>query len=1573
VAKNGSVIFEVRAEGKNLKVVQRDVDAVASGVERTDTARKKAGKGQDAYNKREKALYQSGLSSAKGFSKMSQTIGGGSSGLVGAYATLAANVFAATAAFQVLKEAAQFENLVQGLEQVGASAGRNLTFASEKLREVSGYALSTEKAMRSMALGISSGFSTEQMEGLTEIARGASIALGRDMGDAMDRLTRGAAKLEPEILDELGIMVRLDDATEEYATSLGKTASQLTQFERRQAFLNAILEQGEAKFGQLADSVDPNPYDKLSASLSNLQKTVVSAFNVVLGPIINLMSESQAALAAGVTLFASTIVRTMIPSLNNLSQGMANNAKRGADLAKTQAQNLDVSTKLPKAYREAVKGMDDGTISAGGYKEAMNSLNASDRKYIENMDAKEAAKKTEGASYKKSALGVKENNIARLQLVRTYKLQQVAAAKQSMANAVEAGSQQGLRAGFKALVVSVHELNAAKMVGVTSAISLRAAWAMLQTGALATAGAVKVLGASLMAALGWISLIASVGFMIYELFKDKLFPVSETEEKAGKIIESLKSVEGVATSFQKTMDTVEDPASVAIAGYTALLGVMQDLKTNLLDVTRTAESAIARQNKAFDDLQREKQKIVEESEKKITEIEETHWLMRTTRQKIALREARSARNEANNDIVKAEKEKNEKIEKENADRKDGLLKILDQTTAGIRSSEGFGAFSKIQLAGIDALKEKIQNLKPGEALSVDEIKTAMDSMITPVGTIVETFKGARDAASEFNKEVNKLNQKQQTPFDNAITAAEGLGQKFLELEKGYAGMTDKDNISDELKEQRQELIKALKKQMGTDKAIGEEAINKYIKSLKDARQAIIDNREEVKRLQSAQKASARFTKEIGGVAAMRNQLDIQQKLRDAKMNGIQAEIDANIKLRGNLTKEHRKEIEAIEDKAERTNKLESFDKQRKKVLEDINGLGIKMTESIQQNQVEQAKELYELEMARIDMAKRLLDVRGQMLAVQKTELNNQMKLSEMEMQLENAKNRARSRTEGIDLRPAQQLRQFQKFAAQRMQIALAEYNMTVAKVQIERALLTAKTKLIEAELRALKEKTEDKKEKDNLQAIIDSVATIPDAMSQVFDAQVASAQTTLDMANKSLDIEREKLRLANLTSITGGSAKGAVNQKGMLNFANEMRDTMDMAMESGKQSWRDKQIQDTKDFEIEYGITLSDQDWADFEEALTERMGTMSLGEAFENLNLAEQLDFALTPLSNMFTMLSEMGGEHSNLFAALGSSMTNITGAMNVFNETGALDNMNTLFSEGFKNIDMGTLEGAGTAITGIAAGVGAVAQGLASVYQIKAAQTADRIAQIDKEIAATKRLYGGTKKGEKMVAELEKKKEAAKKKQFQQNKKAMIAQAIAGTALGIVGALGSQPWTPFNFVMAGIVAAIGAYQLAVISSMSYQGGGSAGGGPAVPQSVSMGERKNKVDTRGGNVAGELAYMRGERGVGTGASNFTPAFTGYRHRATGGAAYVVGEQGPELFVPEVPGQIVANDEIAEGGAAITANFTINTIDASTMEQTLNTQRGNIINMIREAANNSGEPFLESVDTLGLQTQGGTT
>ena len=50
-------------------------------------------------------------------------------------------------------------------------------------------------------------------------------------------------------------------------------------------------------------------------------------------------------------------------------------------------------------------------------------------------------------------------------------------------------------------------------------------------------------------------------------------------------------------------------------------------------------------------------------------------------------------------------------------------------------------------------------------------------------------------------------------------------------------------------------------------------------------------------------------------------------------------------------------------------------------------------------------------------------------------------------------------------------------------------------------------------------------------------------------------------------------------------------------------------------------------------------------------------------------------------------------------------------------------------------------------------------------------------------------------------------------------------------------------------------------------------------------------------------------------------------------------------------------------GGAQNVNFTINAVDAEGVEAVLERQRGNIIGMIRNAANGYGQNFLEQVDT----------
>jgi hypothetical protein len=191
--------------------------------------------------------------------------------------------------------------------------------------------------------------------------------------------------------------------------------------------------------------------------------------------------------------------------------------------------------------------------------------------------------------------------------------------------------------------------------------------------------------------------------------------------------------------------------------------------------------------------------------------------------------------------------------------------------------------------------------------------------------------------------------------------------------------------------------------------------------------------------------------------------------------------------------------------------------------------------------------------------------------------------------------------------------------------------------------------------------------------------------------------------------------------------------------------------------------------------------------------------------------------------------------------------------------------------------------------------------------------------------------------------------------------AEILISTASAIARAI-SDYGLPWGLVPAAMAAAMGAAQLAVVSSATYQGGASAAPS-AEGGSLTIGKRDTSVDLAKSNmnVGGELGYLRGESGMGNNSSNYQVSPS----RATGGrvtAGIPVGENGPELFIPDVPGNIISADS-RSGGQPIHASISISAIDAYGVEELLSKQRGNIITMLREAANANGETFLESVNT----------
>ena len=267
------------------------------------------------------------------------------------------------------------------------------------------------------------------------------------------------------------------------------------------------------------------------------------------------------------------------------------------------------------------------------------------------------------------------------------------------------------------------------------------------------------------------------------------------------------------------------------------------------------------------------------------------------------------------------------------------------------------------------------------------------------------------------------------------------------------------------------------------------------------------------------------------------------------------------------------------------------------------------------------------------------------------------------------------------------------------------------------------------------------------------------------------------------------------------------------------------------------------------------------------------------------------------------------------------------------------------------------------------ATAQMLGGVANILNAQSDRRIANIDKEIEAEKKRDGKSAESVKKIQQLEKKKEQIARKQFEMQKKMQIAQTIASTAAAVMQTLAASGLGFFALPLAAVIGAMGAAQVALIARQKFEGGSAAETASATPSTLSLGDRTSEVNVANQANRGELAYLRGEQGRGS-ISNFTPAAAGRKGYANGSDGVVVGERGPEIITPSMPVDIIPNDQIQQGTTNV--NFTIHAVDAAGLEQTIQSQRGNIIGMIRDAANGFGEPFLEGVDTDTLSGDGGS-
>ena len=316
-------------DGGSFKYTGKEAEKLGKKLEKT---------GRQAQNtdRKMKGVTQQSSNATKEFSKMATMQGG----IVQAYATIAAQVFALSAAFQFLKDAMETRNLIEGQLAFGAVTGTAYKTLTNQVQAATGGMLQFKEAAQAVAIGTAGGLSAGQLERLGAAAKNTSLALGRDLTDSFNRLVRGVTKAEPELLDELGIILRLEPALKTYAAELGKPVAQLSQFEKSQAIANEVLTQAEQKFGMMSLLMDDSAFalQQFQKTFDDLMNTLKKGVGDFAGKVLPFFTDNIMALVGALTLVLAPVLKSLLPDFAAMSA--AKTAQADAHIRKMEEEKI---------------------------------------------------------------------------------------------------------------------------------------------------------------------------------------------------------------------------------------------------------------------------------------------------------------------------------------------------------------------------------------------------------------------------------------------------------------------------------------------------------------------------------------------------------------------------------------------------------------------------------------------------------------------------------------------------------------------------------------------------------------------------------------------------------------------------------------------------------------------------------------------------------------------------------------------------------------------------------------------------------------------------------------------------------------------------------------------------------------------------------------------------------------------------------------------------------------------------------------------------------------------------------
>ena len=254
--------------------------------------------------------------------------------------------------FAKLGEATLLAARVETLNRVVTFTGRNAGHTGAQIKgfrdEIISLGITQRSSLEIMQRFLQAELDVADATKIARLAQDAATIAGINSSDAALQMTDAVNKLSPRLLRQFGIMVDLNTVYRDASRELGKSADSLTAFERKQALLNAVLEQGKTIAGVYETAMETT--GKRITSLPRLFENASVAVGQHFVPALGLGVDALSGFLGKVELFANAFAGSEMAKPNEWLEDFNINLR---SISETLAAQLDI---LPE-WKAAMQGV----------------------------------------------------------------------------------------------------------------------------------------------------------------------------------------------------------------------------------------------------------------------------------------------------------------------------------------------------------------------------------------------------------------------------------------------------------------------------------------------------------------------------------------------------------------------------------------------------------------------------------------------------------------------------------------------------------------------------------------------------------------------------------------------------------------------------------------------------------------------------------------------------------------------------------------------------------------------------------------------------------------------------------------------------------------------------------------------------------------------------------------------------------------------------------------------------------------------------------------------------------------